>query len=46
MKSWKVICSVNNMIYAVHIRVFERIAKRSKSDVIAAYDPTEREVGN
>lgn len=34
------------MTYAVHIRVFKRIAKGSKSDVIAGYDPTEREVGN
>lgn len=46
MKSWKVIYSVNNVIYAVHIRLFKRIAKVSKSDVIAGYDPTEREVGN
>lgn len=38
MKSWKVIYSVNNVIYALHIRLFKRIAKGSKSDVIAGYD--------
>lgn len=46
MKNCKVICSVTNVIYAVHIRLFKRIAKGSKSDVIVGYDPTEREVGN
>lgn len=34
--------SVNNVIYAVHIRLFKKTAK----DMIAGYDPTEREVGN
>ena len=45
VRSWELIGSVNKVVTAMPIKLFKRVAKGSKSDLMPGYDPIETEVG-